>query len=58
MSALTNDPFALARYAGYYKAIQSAVSIPSVNTWTVGAHIYSGCSRELWHGRRENTLFK
>lgn len=26
MSALTNDPFTLARYAGYYKAIQSVVS--------------------------------
>lgn len=26
MSALTNDPFRLARYAGFYKAIQSAVS--------------------------------
>jgi len=25
MSALTNDPFKLARYAGFYKAIQSAV---------------------------------
>ena len=26
MSAMTNDPFKLARYAGYYKALQSAVS--------------------------------
>jgi hypothetical protein len=26
MSAMTNDPFTLARYAGFYKAIQSAVS--------------------------------
>jgi len=27
MSALTNDPFKLARFAGFYKAIQSAVSL-------------------------------
>ena len=26
MSALTNDPFTLARFAGLYKAVQSAVS--------------------------------
>jgi len=29
MSALTNDPFTLARYAGFYKAIQSAGSAGS-----------------------------
>lgn len=28
MSALTNDPFTLARFAGLYKAVQSAVSLP------------------------------
>ena len=32
MSALTNDPFTLARFAGLYKAVQSAVSFfPSPN---------------------------
>lgn len=29
MSALTNDPFTLARFAGLYKAVQSAVSLGS-----------------------------
>jgi hypothetical protein len=57
MSAMTNDPFTLARYAGYYKAIQSAVSIkcPDI-TFTVQLIFLSGCSRELWYGRRENAI--
>jgi len=36
MSALTNDPFMLARYAGFYKAIQSAGSAGSFGMDAVG----------------------
>lgn len=36
MSALTNDPFTLARFAGLYKAIQSAGSAGSFGMDAVG----------------------
>ncbi|OCH83583.1 hypothetical protein OBBRIDRAFT_552680 [Obba rivulosa] len=46
MSALTNDPFTLARYAGLYKAVQSAGSAGSfgmdaVNTPFLNEHLAS-----------------
>ena len=48
MSALSNDPFTLARYAGIYKAIQSAGSAGSfgmdaVLTPLLNEHLASWC---------------
>ena len=48
MSALTNDPFTLARYAGLYKAVQSAGSAGSfgmdaVLTPLLNEHLASWC---------------
>ena len=40
-SALTNDPFTLARFAGFYKAIQSAVS-PSAISQPFGTDLTNG----------------
>ncbi|EMD34617.1 hypothetical protein CERSUDRAFT_116782 [Gelatoporia subvermispora B] len=48
MSALTNDPFTLARYAGLYKAVQSAgaagsFGMDAVNTPFLNEHLASWC---------------
>jgi len=40
MSAMTNDPFTLARYAGFYKAIQSAVGILCLFKLSCTAHLF------------------
>jgi hypothetical protein len=52
MSAMTNDPFTLARFAGFYKAIQSAVSILRMSEQLYRLSCsFIGCSRKLRHGR-------
>ncbi|KAF8582939.1 MFS general substrate transporter [Ramaria rubella] len=48
MSALTNDPFTLARYAGFYKAIQSAgaagsFGMDAVKTPFLNEHLATWC---------------
>ena len=52
MSALTNDPFTLARFAGFYKAIQSAgaagsFGMDAVNTPFLNEHVSSSFSHPI-----------
>jgi hypothetical protein len=59
MSAMTNDPFTLARYAGFYKAIQSAVSIASHSNSAVSLTVFlAGLSRKLRDGCCGNAIPK
>lgn len=51
MSSATNDPFRLARFAGIYKAVQSAVCPLSLYLMKVYTDGGTGSCRQLWNGR-------
>lgn len=59
MSALTNDPFKLARYTGLYKAFQAAVchlTSRAAMGRPLTLSTTAGRGSELQHGRRRDAI--